>query len=129
MVGVVANTGKPVPVPVELPVPPLATARVPASVIAPDVADAGVSPVVPPANVVTPVVDVSNVAEDGIDVPLMLVAVAAPRLGVVRLGEVERTTEPEPVEVVAPVPPPLTANGRPPILLMSVVTMQYQVPP
>ena len=211
MVGVVANTGKPVPVPVELPVPPLATARVPASVIAPDVADAGVSPVVPPANVVTPVVDVSNVAEDGIVgelivpavvfpdsvgvvrvgevprttlpdpvevvtpvpplvtpsvpvtpvvsgrpvalvsvpddgvprappevskveldgivVPLMLVAVAAPRLGVVRLGEVERTTEPEPVEVVAPVPPPLTANGRPPILLMSVVTMQYQVPP
>jgi hypothetical protein len=37
-------------------VPPLATARVPARVTAPDVAEAGVRPVVPPAKVVTLVV-------------------------------------------------------------------------
>ena len=35
------------------PVPPLATAKVPAKVIAPAVAVAGVKPVVPPLNVVT----------------------------------------------------------------------------
>ena len=36
------------------PVPPLATARVPASVIAPEVAVLGVKPVVPAEKVVTP---------------------------------------------------------------------------
>ena len=38
---------------VVVPVPPLATAKVPASVTAPDVAVAGVKPVVPPEMVVT----------------------------------------------------------------------------
>ena len=43
------------------PVPPLATASVPASVIAPLVADDGVNPVVPPPKVVTPVPEVKYV--------------------------------------------------------------------
>ena len=38
---------------VVVPVPPLATAKVPASVTTPDVAVDGVKPVVPPENVVT----------------------------------------------------------------------------
>jgi len=33
-----------------------------------------------------------------------------PRAGVTSVGEVERTTEPEPVEVVTPVPPEATAR-------------------
>jgi len=58
-VGEVERTRLPDPVEVVTPVPPLATARVPARVIAPPVAVLGVSPVVPPLNVVTvvPVVD------------------------------------------------------------------------
>lgn len=36
--------------------------------------------------------------------------VAAPMLGVVNEGEVESTTEPEPVEVVVPVPPRTTVS-------------------
>jgi len=58
-VGEVERTTLPDPVEVVTPVPPLATARVPARVIAPPVAVLGVSPVVPPLNVVTvvPVVD------------------------------------------------------------------------
>ena len=42
-------------------VPPFAVANVPANVIAPEVPDAGVKPVVPPENVVTPVVVLNNV--------------------------------------------------------------------
>jgi len=42
--------------------------------------------------------------------PLTDVAVAAPRDGVVRVGLLDRTTEPEPVELVTPVPPLVTAN-------------------
>jgi hypothetical protein len=53
-VGLVDNTFEPEPVDVVTPVPPFATARVPANVIAPAVAVDGVSPVVPPLNVVTP---------------------------------------------------------------------------
>jgi hypothetical protein len=58
-VGLVESTLAPEPVDVVTPVPPLATAKVPARVIAPPVAVLGVSPVVPPLNVVTvvPVVD------------------------------------------------------------------------
>lgn len=51
--GLVLRTVDPVPVEVVTPVPPLATASVPARVIAPDVADEGVRPVVPPLKVVT----------------------------------------------------------------------------
>jgi len=71
-VGDVLRTTDPEPVEEVTPVPPLATANVPARVTAPLVAEAGVSPVVPPAKVVTPVVDVSKVAEVGIVVELMV---------------------------------------------------------
>jgi hypothetical protein len=53
-VGDALKTVLPVPVLDVTPVPPLATARVPARVTAPDVAEAGVRPVVPPAKEVTP---------------------------------------------------------------------------
>lgn len=52
-VGDVESTALPVPVEVVTPVPPLATAKVPARVIAPLVADEGVSPVEPALKVVT----------------------------------------------------------------------------
>lgn len=41
------------------------------------------------------------------------VAEASPRLGVDRVGEVERTTEPVPVDVVEPVPPFKTGSAVP----------------
>ena len=53
-VGDVAKAFAPLPVLVVTPVPPLATARVPPRVIAPEVAVFGVNPVVLPLNVVTP---------------------------------------------------------------------------
>jgi hypothetical protein len=46
-------------------------------------------------------------------VVLTEVAVATPSEGVVREGEVERTTDPEPVEVVVPVPPLATGRAVP----------------
>lgn len=52
-VGKLDRTTEPEPVLVVVPVPPLATASVPPSVIAPLVAVFGVNPVVPPLNVVT----------------------------------------------------------------------------
>jgi hypothetical protein len=42
-----------------------------------------------------------------------LVPVAAPRTGLVKVGLVESTTEPEPVLVVTPVPPLATGNAVP----------------
>ena len=57
-VGVCERTLLPSPVEVVTPVPPLATARVPDSEIAPEVADEGNKPVEPPEKVVTPVVEV-----------------------------------------------------------------------
>jgi hypothetical protein len=56
-VGEVLRTTDTVPVLKATPVPPLATARVPARVTAPDVAEAGVRPVVPPAKVDTLIVE------------------------------------------------------------------------
>jgi hypothetical protein len=56
-VGLVDSTLLPVPVLVVTPVPPLATANVPASVTAPEVAVLGVRPVVPALKVVTPIED------------------------------------------------------------------------
>jgi hypothetical protein len=53
-VGLVLSTLATVPVEEVTPVPPLATASVPATVTAPDVAPDGVSPVVPNPTVVTP---------------------------------------------------------------------------
>ena len=62
-VGELDSTTEPVPVEEVTPVPPLATASVPASVIAPVVAVEGVRPVVPPLNEVTPIP--VSVAHDG----------------------------------------------------------------
>jgi hypothetical protein len=77
------KTTLPVPVDVVTPVPPLATGRVP----------------------VTPVVSGSPVAF------VRVAAEGVPILGVVRTGDVERTTLPEPVDVVVPVPPSVTGTG------------------
>jgi hypothetical protein len=74
------KTTLPVPVDVVTPVPPFATGRVP----------------------VTPVVKGSPVAF------VKVAAEGVPRLGVVRAGDVERTTLPDPVDVVTPVPPRAT---------------------
>ena len=60
-VGEVLNTTLPVPVEVVTPVPPLATANVPAKVIAPVVAVDGVNPVVPALNEDTPPLTVAQV--------------------------------------------------------------------
>jgi hypothetical protein len=57
--GEVLNTTLPVPVDVVTPVPPLATANVPAKVTAPVVAVFGVRPVVPALNEDTLTVDVT----------------------------------------------------------------------
>ena len=54
IVGLVPRTVAPVPVDVVTPVPPLATARVPVSTIAPVVAVEGVNPVTPALKLVTP---------------------------------------------------------------------------
>ena len=48
-------------------------------------------------------------------------------LGVVRVGDVERTTEPEPVEVVTPVPPLATASV-PTACDKLFVSTAYQMP-
>ena len=46
----------------------------------------------------------------------MLVALAAPRVGVVSVGELDNTTLPVPVEEVTPVPP--LATGNVPVTLL-----------
>ena len=60
----------------------------------------------------------TNVFEVGIVVLLILVAVATPKTGVVKVGEVDKTTLPEPVAVVTPVPP--LATGSVPEKLVAV---------
>lgn len=67
---------------VDVPVPPLATGNKPT----------------------TPVVNGNPVAL------VNVTEVGVPRTGVTSVGDVERTTEPEPVEVVTPVPPLATAK-------------------
>ena len=57
--------------------------------------------------------NVADVAGAVIVTLLIDVAVAAPILGVVRDGLIERTTEPEPVLVVTPVPPEPTESVPP----------------
>ena len=64
-VGLVESTTAPVPVLVVTPVPPFATASVPANVTAPVVAVAGVRPVVPALNEVTATLE----ADDHVGVP------------------------------------------------------------
>jgi hypothetical protein len=61
--------------------------------------------------------------------PVALVSVAdvgVPRTGVTKVGDVERTTEPEPVLVVAPVPP--DATGKVPDVIAEVL-VAYKAPP
>jgi hypothetical protein len=117
-------------------VPPFATARVPANVIVPDVViglPVTESPVVPPLNatlvtvpeppltvahepsprkyVVTDGVPVALIPPTGRPVALVKVTeVGVPRMGVTSVGLVERTLFPEPVLVVTPVPPFVTAS-------------------
>ena len=67
-VGDVERTTEPEPVEVVTPVPPLATANVPANVTAPVVAVLGVNPVEPAENEVTPPVDAAHVAVVPLDV-------------------------------------------------------------
>ena len=67
-VGDVERTFDPEPVEVVTPVPPFATASVPANVIAPVVAVLGVKPVEPAENEVTPPVDAAHVAVVPLDV-------------------------------------------------------------
>jgi hypothetical protein len=77
------KTAFPVPVDVVTPVPPFVTGRVP----------------------VTPVVRGSPVAF------VRVAAEGVPIFGVVRAGDVDKTTPPEPVDVVVPVPPSVTGVG------------------
>ena len=60
-VGASDSTVEPVPVEVVTPVPPFATARVPAKAMAPVVTPDGVRPVVPPEKLDTPPVLVAHV--------------------------------------------------------------------
>jgi len=84
-VGEVDKTTLPEPVEVVTPVPPLATGRVP----------------------VTPVVKGRPVAL------VRVTEVGVPRTGVIKVGEVDSTLLPDPVDVVTPVPP--LATGRVPV--------------
>jgi hypothetical protein len=143
MLGPVPRTVAPVPVEVVTPVPPLATANVPASVIAPDVADDGVSPVVPPLNVVTeevhvgvapapaevrtcpdvptePANEIGDVEPASANVPVVvtLLVFRVP----VTVGDADSTTEPVPVEDVTPVPPLETAKVPVIVIVPDVVT-------
>ena len=58
--------------------------------------------------------------------PLREVAVATPNTGVTSVGDVDSTTEPDPVEVVVPVPPAVT--GRVPVVSADV-DVAYTAPP
>jgi hypothetical protein len=93
--GLVESTTDPEPVDVVTPVPPLATGKVP----------------------VTPVVSGKPVAF--VSVPL----VGVPKTGVTSVGEVERTTDPDPVDVVTPVPP--LATGSVPVKLEIAVDATF----
>lgn len=110
IVGLAFKTTAPVPLEVVTPVPPLATGRVPVTLVVKFAKVVEVVPV-PPLAIgkvpVTPVVSGSpvqlvNVPEEGV-----------PRTGVVRVGLVDKTTLPVPVEVVTPVPP--LATGKVPV--------------
>ena len=79
-----------------------------------EVYDDGVTVAVCEATVTEPTLGASTFA-------VTLVAVATPRDGVVRLGEVLSTLEPEPVEVVTPVPP--LATGRVPVTPVASETL------
>ena len=105
------NAKTPPEVPVVNPVPPLATANVPAKDTAPDVAVAGVRPVVPPAKVVTyepPACLLLKVVQSVLDkYPLadvvatgILIAGAVPPLETIGAVPDTLTTDPPPENVV-----------------------------
>jgi len=99
-VGLVANTTEPEPVEVVVPVPPFAIGSVP---VTPVVSGRPVTLVIVP-EVGVPSAGVTSVGL--LSVGLLSVAVAI-------VGLVASTTEPEPVEVVVPVPPEATGRGDP----------------
>jgi len=94
-------------VPVVLPVPPLAIAKVPVSTIAPVVAVLGRSPVVPPEKEDTPAPPTAFITKAVVAICVVLVAGEA--VGAngtpVSVGLADKTTEVVPVDVVTPVPP------------------------
>ena len=107
-VGVELNTTFPVPVEVVVPVPPDVTGKVPEARAEVDVAykapfKVNALKLVPPLAVgrtpLTPVVSGSPVAF------VNVTDVGVPKIGVTNVGDVLRTTDPVPVEVVTPVPP------------------------
>jgi hypothetical protein len=113
-VGLVDNTLLPEPVEVVTPVPPLATAKVPANVIAPEVLEEGVNPVVPALKDVTPaeIAPIWFCTKAVVAIWVVLVPVdAVGASGVpVRVGLADSTTLPVPVDVVTPVPPLATGS-------------------
>jgi hypothetical protein len=56
----------------------------------------------------------------------ILVAEAAPRVGVTRVGLLDSTTEPVPVEVVTPVPP-LTTGSTPDVICDAAIAIAVLV--
>jgi hypothetical protein len=112
--GEIDRTVEPVPVLVVTPVPPFATARVPARVIVPDVLVLGVSPVVPAEKEVTPEPEPEIADWTKAVVASCVVFVPATAVGAVgtpvNAGAIERTTDPVPVLVITPVPPFATAR-------------------
>jgi hypothetical protein len=89
--GDVERTTLPVPVEVVTPVPPFPTATMPVTFPA------------------VPVVFWLNVGHVNVPV-LKFPDCGVPSIGVTSVGDVERTVDPEPVEVVTPVPPLATGN-------------------
>jgi hypothetical protein len=85
--------------PLLTPVPPLAEANVPELML-----EAFVVSVV--ADVAKPVTPAAGKPVQFVNVPL----VGVPRIGVTSVGLVDKTLLPEPVLVVTPVPPDVTAN-------------------
>ena len=108
-VGEVFNTLEPVPVDVITPVPPFATANVPANVTTPLVAVEGVNPVVPPLNVDTPAIPVAEIL---ILPELFVIPMPVPAVNVVLVKPVPLPISNAPLAgaVVKPVPPEETAN-------------------
>ena len=105
-VGLVAKTRDPVPVSLVIAAAKLALVGVPKNVATP--VPRLVIPVPPLATGNTPVTPVVSGR------PVKLVATpdeGVPNAGVTNVGELDNTTEPEPVDVVTPVPPCVTDNA------------------
>ena len=124
-VGLVDKTVLPVPVDDVTPVPPFATAKVPAKVTAPEVAVDGVRPVVPPENVFTvtisPIRACTNAVFAICVVFVLLGAVGASGVPV-KVGLFDITTEPVPVFVLNSAKPASQSAA-----VVSVMPMQVHV--